>query len=84
MKIQDGFKPSEVNRVASVEAPKSAEPAPKSPAKSDEVLQVKVSDRAQELAARAERAAELKAQIADGSFKVDADKIASKLVGDDE
>jgi anti-sigma28 factor (negative regulator of flagellin synthesis) len=52
-------------------------------AKAGAAIQVNVSARAQELAAGAARLEELKASIKDGSFKVDADAIAAKLVGDE-
>jgi len=84
MRIHEVGRPQDVSKIASVEGAPKAAPVAKDAAKSESVLQVQVSDRAQELAARAERAAELKAQIKDGSFKVDADKIAAKLVGGDE
>ena len=49
---------------------------------------VEVSDEAKALEAKASgdtaKIDRLKSAIADGSFKVDANKIASKLVGDDE
>lgn len=46
-------------------------------------IQVKVSARAQELAAGSARLEELKASVKAGTFKIDADKIAAKLVGDE-
>jgi anti-sigma28 factor (negative regulator of flagellin synthesis) len=55
----------------------AAEPRTGSP------LEVNVSARAQELAAGASRLQELKASIRDGSFKIDAHAIASRLVGED-
>ena len=48
------------------------------------VLWVSVSDRAATLAAGTARLDELKAQIAKGTFKVDAKAIAKSLVGDDD
>ena len=49
---------------------------------------VEVSDQAKALEAKAsgdsDKIDRLKASIADGSFKVDASKIASKLTGEDE
>jgi len=48
------------------------------------VLSVKVSDRAAQLSAGAARLEELKDQIRNGTFKVDARAIASKLVGEDD
>ena len=48
------------------------------------VLSVKVSDRAAQLSAGSTRLDELKEQIRNGTFKVDARAIANKLVGEDE
>ncbi len=44
-------------------------------------LEVSVSDRAQELAAGSARLEELRTAIKDGSFVVDAQRIAQRLVG---
>ncbi len=43
-------------------------------------LAVKVSERAQELATRADRVEELKSAIANGTYKVDARALASRLL----
>jgi anti-sigma28 factor (negative regulator of flagellin synthesis) len=48
------------------------------------VLSVKVSDRAAQLSAGAARLDELRVQIRNGTFKVDARAIANKLVGEDD
>jgi len=49
-------------------------------------VEVKVSARAQELAAGASRLEELRAQVRDGTYKIDHQKIAARIVGgaDDE
>jgi flagellar biosynthesis anti-sigma factor FlgM len=47
----------------------------------DNALNVSVSDRAQELAARTARVDELRNAIRDGSFRVDSKAIAQRLVG---
>ena len=52
-------------------------------AKPGAALAVKVSDRAQELAMRADRVEELKSAIASGSYRVDARAIASRLLDGD-
>ena len=44
-------------------------------------LEVSVSDRAQELASGAARLEELRTAIQNGSFRVDSQRIAQKLVG---
>ncbi len=44
-------------------------------------LEVTVSERAQELASGAARLEELRSAIRDGSFRVDSQRIAEKLVG---
>ena len=44
-------------------------------------LEVTVSDRAQELASGAARLDELRSAIRDGSFRVDSQRIAERLVG---
>jgi anti-sigma28 factor (negative regulator of flagellin synthesis) len=46
-------------------------------------VEVKVSDRAQELNAGVQRLEQLKSAIRDGSFKVDPQAIAAKLVGEE-
>jgi anti-sigma28 factor (negative regulator of flagellin synthesis) len=48
---------------------------------SEGALEVSVSDRAQELAAGAARLEELRTAIKDGSFVVDSERIARRLVG---
>lgn len=47
------------------------------------VLDVNVSDRAHELASGVAKLDELKASIQNGSFRIDHDAIASRLVGED-
>ena len=56
----------------------------KATASQPSVLSVKVSDRAAQLSAGSARLDELKEQILNGTFKVDARAIASKLVGEDD
>ncbi len=48
------------------------------------ILDVHVSAQAQELSARSAQVDQLKQQVQNGTFKVDPDAIASKLVGGDE
>ena len=48
------------------------------------VLSVKVSDRAAQLSAGSARLDELRDQIRNGTFKIDARAIATKLVGEDD
>lgn len=48
------------------------------------VLSVKVSERAAQLSAGSARLDELRDQIRNGTFKVDARAIANKLVGEDD
>jgi len=48
------------------------------------ILDIHMSAQAQELSNRAAGVEQLKKQVANGTFKVDADAIASKLVGADE
>ncbi len=57
-----------------------AEATPGQPA----VLSVQVSDRAAQLSAGSARLDELRDQIRNGTFKVDARAIANKLVGEDD
>lgn len=87
MRIHDVIKPTEVTKVGAVEGAKGVQGS-KSVSRTEtagEVLHVQVSERAHELSAKnVARLEELKASIKNGSFKVDADKIATKLVGDDE
>jgi anti-sigma28 factor (negative regulator of flagellin synthesis) len=64
-------------------AGKAASPTAATPAQPG-VLSVKVSDRALQLAAGSTRLDELKEQIRNGTFKVDARAIANKLVGEDD
>jgi flagellar biosynthesis anti-sigma factor FlgM len=44
---------------------------------------VKVSERAQQLASGAARVEQLRAAVRDGTFRIDADAIAARLVGDE-
>ena len=85
MRITDLSKPVELTKIGAVEGTKGVQ-APKTVARAEasEVLNVNVSGKAQELSARAGRLEELKASIRDGSFKADANKIATKLLGEDE
>lgn len=63
-------------QVASVEKPEAAK-------KASAGVEVKVSARAQELAAGASRLEELRAQVRDGTYRIDHQKIAAALVGSD-
>ena len=56
----------------------------KAAASQPSVLSVKVSERAAQLSAGSARLDELKDQIRNGTFKVDARAIANKLVGEDD
>lgn len=61
-----------------------AKSAPKGQATSSRVLDVNVSERAHELASGGvARLDELKSAISNGTFQVDAELIASRLVGDE-
>jgi anti-sigma28 factor (negative regulator of flagellin synthesis) len=51
--------------------------------KTSDVMQVNVSARARELSAGAARLTELREAVQNGTFKVDADAIAARLVGED-
>ncbi len=72
----------EAGKARSVEGRASAA-RPAGAKTSASVLDVRVSDRAQELALGTARLDELKARIRDGSFVVDAHAIAARLVGED-
>lgn len=86
MRISDRYQ-STIERVAkAVPAQSTSKAAPTAGATdgASSVLDVHVSQQAQELSARAAGVESLKKQIQNGTFKVDADAIASKLVGGDE
>jgi anti-sigma28 factor (negative regulator of flagellin synthesis) len=88
MRITDRYQSIEgTQRVAPAKAAASTSKAAPTTGTSDGasgVLDVHVSQQAQELSARAGGVEQLKKQIQNGTFKVDADAIASKLVGGDE
>jgi anti-sigma28 factor (negative regulator of flagellin synthesis) len=75
-------KPVEKTEKAGQGAKASAKAAA-SKASAGGVLDVNVSDRAQELASGAAKLDELKASIQNGTFRIDHDAIASRLVGED-
>lgn len=63
----------------------TAKAAPVAPvANQPGVLSVKVSAQASQLSAGSARLEELRDQVRNGTFKIDARAIASKLVGEDE
>lgn len=92
MKITDRYQnllehvgPSKSAAAKAVEKAAEAGGAAKSgPEVPSDALSVNVSAKAQEISkTRAARVDELRASIANGTFKVDAKAIAAKLVGDD-
>ena len=91
MKITDAY--SQFSPTQATSAAQGAKPVGKHGGagvhhKKDDSAKVDVSDAAKALeekaAASATKVERLRASIKDGSFKVDADKIAQKLMGEDE
>ena len=85
MRISDRYQ-STIERVAPAKPVKStakteATDSAASGDASSTILDIHVSAQAQALSNRAAGLEQLKARVQDGSFKVDADAIASKLVG---
>lgn len=84
MRITDRYQ-SAIERVAPAKPVAStAKAAATAESSSSNVLDVKMSAEAQELSNRAAGVTQLKEQVANGSFKIDADAIASRLVGSGE
>lgn len=86
MRISDRYQ-STIERVGPAKPASStskAAPTTGTPDGASGVLDVHVSQQAQELSNRAAGVEQLKKQVQNGTFKVDPDAIASKLVGGDE
>lgn len=70
--------PASTSKSASTSGP------PQASGESSSILDIRVSPEAQQLSTRAAGVEQLKRQVQDGTFKVDPDAIAAKLVGGDE
>jgi anti-sigma28 factor (negative regulator of flagellin synthesis) len=88
MRISDRYQSVESAQRAAKAAPvastSKAAPAAGTTDGTSGILDVHVSAQAQELSARAAGVEQLKQQVQNGTFKVDPDAIAAKLVGGDE
>ena len=73
-----------IERVGATQVQAVSKPEPTKKASAG--VEVKVSARAQELAAGASRLEELRAQVRDGTYRIDHQKIAARILGteDDE